>query len=410
MKIAVAKCGKSIKFSGAYSPVGGDNDPVAMVIALANNNPQHTFYIIGRSDFSRLSSGERLKLFPYENVIDIWDGFKAVNEGDTYDVVNKAHDEIGFDHAVIMFGQVGTVTIPGKIEQVKNRHLIASVIEMTKNYSTPIIKFINERKIPWIEIQNDPRYHSNQSRDLFHLPHNVLSQYNYILESSHIQSYENQDQITSRLNCRYSGIETLYLVNRQIPDLVELSKNKTIPMMIVLNEGKPSRYNMLKDWVLDSYSDVEIYGRWEHEKALTDSRFKGSMHIDDLSNMLKLVKYSFIIPIAPGWTTSKYIEMIHNGVIPFFHPTYDSQRNLNVPEFIRLNKISDLQKRIDYLENNPDDYIALLKELQKILKPNYYDGSFVSTMIMESIDPNYVPVDKAKYNKKEVMTLGDFFL
>lgn len=410
MKIAVAKIGKSLKFASSYSPIGGDNEGPSLVKALANNNPNHTFYIIGRSDYKKLSGQQRAEIFPYNNVIDIWENFKARDEEDTYNRVCQVHDEIsGFDYGVIMFGQVGTVTIPNRIEQVKNRHLIASVIDMTKNYSTPISKWLNERKPNWIELQNDPRYHSNQSRDMFHMPNKILSQYNYTLTSKHIKSYEDQDITYTENECVYSGIETLYLVGRTKPDLVELSKSKTEKFMVVLNEGSPSRYNMLKEWVLDSYGNVDVYGKWEHESAVSDSRFRGSLHIEELANKLKNVKYTFIIPIAPGWATSKYIEMIHNGVIPFFHPTYDSQKNLKVPDFLRLQKPSDLKKRIEFLENNPNDYLKLLQELQKVLRDEYYDGSFISDTIMKEIDINYERVDLSNYNKVEVKTLDNFF-
>jgi hypothetical protein len=408
-KIALAKIGKSIKFGGAFSPVGGDNEPGALVRALANNNPDDHFYLIGRSDYSRLEENEKKKLFPYSNVTDIWEGFKAKHEEDVFNHVNKKHDEIGFDHGVVMFGQVGTVTIPNTIEQVKHRHLTASVIEMTKNYSTPIVKWFNERKVPWIEIQNDPRYHSNQSRDLFGLPHTILSQYTYVLKSKHIQSYKEQDTVLSHTDCVYAGVETLYLVDRKLPDIIELSRSKKTPFMVVLNEGKPSRYNMLKDWVLDSNTDVEIYGKWDDQRALEDSRFKGSLHIDELSKKLQDVKYSLVIPIAPGWVTSKYIELIHNGVIPFFHPTYDTQRHINVPEILRLKRPGQLAETIKYFEENSDAYQEVLKDLQRLLKPEYYDGTFISKKIMKNIDPTYTLPDLSKYSKAETNSLEDFF-
>ena len=75
--IGFAKIGKSVKFKRTrFSPIGGDNEPSTVLISLANNNPDKTFYIIGRSDFSTLNESEVLDLFPYDNVIDIWKGIK----------------------------------------------------------------------------------------------------------------------------------------------------------------------------------------------------------------------------------------------------------------------------------------------------------------------------------------------
>ena len=53
MNIAFAKLGKSIKFKGAFSPHGGDNESLAILLALANNNPNDTFYIAGKSDYAK---------------------------------------------------------------------------------------------------------------------------------------------------------------------------------------------------------------------------------------------------------------------------------------------------------------------------------------------------------------------
>jgi len=57
--IGFAKIGKSVKFrSNRYSPVGGDNEASCTIRAVANNNPDKTFYILGRSDYSTLTDSE----------------------------------------------------------------------------------------------------------------------------------------------------------------------------------------------------------------------------------------------------------------------------------------------------------------------------------------------------------------
>jgi len=258
-------------------------------------------------------------MFPYGNVVDCWTDFKSNSDEEKWQWINKWHECVKFDYGVIMFGQVGTVTIPNRIEQVKDRSLTASVIDMTKNYSTPLTVWLNDSKVPYIEIQNDPRYHCNQSRDLFHLPFSTLSQYDYEFDANHIESYEKQDRITTRVKARYAGMEVGYCFGRSYPDIKSYDKNKKF--MVVLNEGNPSRYDMLNEWVLKYLKNVNVYGRWEDERATSDPRFVGSLDINKLSDLLKSVKYTLIVPIAPGWVTSKYIEMIHNGVIPFFHPS-----------------------------------------------------------------------------------------
>ena len=408
-RIAFAKIGKSIKFDSAFSPIGGDNEAPAILRALANNNPDITFYLVGRSDFNKLDETKIHKLFPYNNVIDCWGKTKFLREEDRWNHIIQCQKKFDFEYGIMMFGQVGTVTIPGRIEQVKDRSLIASVIDMTKNYSSPITMWLNECKVPYVEIQNDPRYHCNQSRDLFHLPEVTLSQYDYTFEANHIKSYEDQDRMTTNVKAVYAGMEMGFCFDRPYPNLKDY--NKTIKTLVVLNEGSPSRYDFLKEWILDYNNDVEIYGKWEHQDVLSDKRFCGSLKLEELQPMLQKTKYTFIIPIAKGWVTSKYIEMIHNGVIPFFHPTYDEQNHTKVNDFLRPKSPKDLNDRIEFLESNPDQYNKLLEKLQSLLKTEYYDGRFMSNQILGSFIDSYKLPDLNSFKKADLKnnSLEDFF-
>lgn len=421
--IAFAKIGKSIKFTGSFSPTGGDNEPSAILKALANNNPDVTYYIVGRSDFKRLSESERTEMFPYGNVVDIWESapFKTFSERKDYNdpfyhwigeyfKINK----IDVGCAVIMFGQVGTVTLPGVIEQVRDRSLTASVIDMTLNYTTPINMWLTTTKVPYVEIINDPRYTCAQARDLFHMPFASLGQYDYEFKHEPIKSLEDQDRVHMFMMSKYEGMETGFCVGRKVPKIETIYKSERFN--IVLNEGSPSRYNMLKEWVLDNIDEVSVYGKWDHTEAQpdTDSRFKGSLNLDVLQARMSSTKYTFIIPIANGWVTSKYLEMIHIGVIPFFHPTYDTQRHLNVPDILRPDTPEKLMKIINYLDENDDARVALLKDLQdRILKPELYDGSTISTTIMKTCLQAeglvYEKPDLTTYKKATVASLSDFF-
>ena len=87
--IAIAKLSKSIRFdSTKWSPIGGDNEAPFLVYALAKAFPEDTFWIIGKSDYS--------KVFPnglLPNIKDIWsseywDGYNPTNL-----VRNKTYDD-----------------------------------------------------------------------------------------------------------------------------------------------------------------------------------------------------------------------------------------------------------------------------------------------------------------------------
>ena len=415
--IGFAKIGKSVKFKRTrFSPIGGDNEPSTVLISLANNNPDKTFYIIGRSDFSTLNESEVLELFPYDNVVDIWKGVKNKDDDRFYRHIIDYFNQKGFqlDNTVMMVGQVGTVTIPGKITQVK--HLKegitdgkpASVIDMTKNYTSPIAIWLNEVQPPYVEIVNDPRYVMNQSRDIFHLPTVSLGQYDYEYEVSSIRNYEDQNRYERKVPSTYAGMETCFCVNYEHSEQFNL--NRKVPFMVILNEAKPSRYNLLKEWVLDDHEDVEIYGKWDHPDTTTDARFKGSIHLDDVMAKMNNVKFTFIIPIAKGWVTSKYIEMVHAGVIPFLHPTYDEQKHLPIPDFLRPKTPTEFKERMTRLLNNENEYESVIRGLRKLIcKPEYYDGTFLNNKIMTAIDKDYIATDISQYEKKTAATLEDFF-
>lgn len=426
---AFAKYGKSIKFKAAHSPIGGDNEPVAMLKALANNNPDDKYYIIGRSDFGKLSENEIIDLFPYNNVIDAWENVMSVpymkmlastinlhklERSKTEKFLSYLVDyfntnNIKIDYAIIMMGQVAGVTIPHVTTQINDTSKIAAVIDMTFNYTSPISILLNETNIPWVEIITDPRYNSSQPRDLMNVPKYSLSQFNTSYDKSNISSYEDQRTITTKVDITYDGVETVFCVGRERPNLVELGKQKTEDFMIVLNEGKPSRYNELKRWVLDYNEDVSVYGKWDRPETKKDERFVGSLYLTEIQEKLKKVKYTFIIPIAPGWVTAKYIEMIHAGVIPFFHPTYDTQHSLDVPEFLRISTPKELYDKIHYLNDNEDAYFDLLKQLQEVLREDYYNGKFLSNRIMSKLYSDYEEPDLTLFKKNEINSLEGFF-
>lgn len=407
MKIAFSKNGKSIKFLNEhFSATGGDNEAGQMLRLLANNNPNDTFYIIGRSEFSRLNEYQKSQLFDYNNVIDVWADLppKSSQEDIAHWIIDFG---VKFDASIMMVGQIGNVTIPDRIQQIKEPSLMASVITMTRGYSTPLNMYHNENlDVPVIEICNDPRYVLNQSRDMMFIPKASLSQFNETYQKRFITSYDDQTFRYVDVPLTYNEMEKIFLYKRETSP-INLEKRDTL-FSIVLNEGDPSRYSMLKQWVLDKIEDVEVIGAWDEKHTSKDKRFVGSMKLDDVHNKFKRVRSTFIIPIKPGWVTSKYIEMIHAGVIPFLHPTYDTQNHTGLGDFFRPRNTNELYERIEKLKDDKVyfDMISTLRELHNLEK--YYDGSHLSNIVMKTINPKYIaPTKVAKTNN--VNSLEDFF-
>lgn len=424
MNIAFCKLGKSIKFKGSFSPHGGDVEAPNVIKALANNNPNVNFYLVGKSDYGKLTEEERLDIFPYNNVINVYDNIpvktmqtRACYEDPFIQCLNEffKDNHIILDSVVMMMGQVGGVSIPGKTWQIKDTSLIASCIDMTANYTSPITVWLNEnrlsddRNIPIIEIINDPRYTLAQPRDIIFNPSVSLSQYNYIYTNHTIKNYEEQlPKIPYNCCVTYNGMEKAFLIGREFPTNWKNKRNRKFT--VILNEGKPSRYNLLKEWVLDNselQEDLEIYGKWDDKYTEYDLRFRGSIQLEKTQELMEDTRYTFIIPIKKGWVTSKYIEMIYAGVIPFFHPTYDEQHHIDLGQFdklLRPTSPEDMMNSIKLLEENEVLRKMVVSSLQsELIGPADLTGETISTEIMKTNarlnNKTYDKPDLSKFKK-----------
>lgn len=406
--IAFAKIGKSIKFATPYSPIGGDNEASALLELLANNNPDKVFWIIGRCDLFKVHESKLVEIFKYNNVR--WLRYTQPSPETDVDWISTELVRLGvkIDLGIFISGSIARVTIPGKTRRIKDSG-IATVIDMVRGYTTPIINWLNTERVPYIEIVNDPRCILGEARDLLHYPEVVLSQVNSVYKHKRIRSFEDQTCDTIDVPLQYAGVEKIFLYGRGAP---ATNRDRSIPLLIVLNEGQPSRYGSLKKWVLDHNPDVQVWGHWVRDEALSDQRFCGSAQLHEIQRKLNAVRYSFIIPIAPGWATSKYVELIHAGVIPFFHPEYATgaaEVLAAVPQICRPSNPAELREALVYLEENPTEAERLIEELQtKFCSPAAYDGTELNKTIMSSVISDYELPDKAAYTVAESISLTNF--
>lgn len=418
LKIAIGKIGKSILFdSSKWGARGGDNEAPIFFENLFHRNPDIDFYLIGLSDYCRLKQYERDRINKNGNVIDIWENRASWVK--QHPDVDKENENIPYmewwmenspeivssiDIGLFMFGPTGTSNVKGKTRLMTNPDQLAESLLMLAKYAGPVIHFLNESKLPYIGVLNDPRFFPAIAKDFFNAPRVVLSQYNEIVEHKSKINYIDTELVRTPVSCKYAAMETTFLIgkdpnkpieNKQ-PSLdsffsdvnaIESSNTtvKDIQFMIVCNEGRPSRYNLLKTYILDHIENVDIYGQWNSKVIGDDSRFKGPRKFSDLQELLPRVKYTFCIPIKKGWATAKFWEMIHYGIIPFMHPTYDEQGNIGFPEFLYVKDSAQLQKKIEYLENHPEDYNKLVKELKKMIRPEYYSGEYLNNITITEV-------------------------
>ncbi len=401
MNIAIGKIGKSIKFGpeekgkGKKAMTAGSIDARIIFEKLIHFNPQHKFYLIGRSNFSRLKPEIRNKINKHNNVIDVWAGFHdwfacqddkdEVTESWRFmEHVIKKYDK--FHIGLFIAGGVLEYAVQGKT--LKEGKPIKTLMAAAK-YAGPIHHFINETKIPYMVLSLDPRCYPKPAKDILIPPKRVLQLRNETMEVEHRVSYETDEMVVSKVPAVYSGIETLYAVQEEQPAGLdaffdEPEEKRDINMVLWLNEGKPSRFKDLKDYVLDSIDDVQVYGVW-NEKALKDPRIE-QVAMSELSWQFPRTKYTFCIPIAPGWATGKFWEMIKFGIIPFMHPTYDDQKNVGFPEELRVKDSNDLLEKINLYNSDEKMYNRLHKQLQDMMTPDIKSGKYINDIIMKNVD------------------------
>ena len=401
MNIAIGKIGKSIKFGpeekgkGKKAMTAGSIDARIIFQTLIKFNPQHKFYLIGRSNFSRLKPEIRNKIDPHKNVIDVWAGFHDWFETqDDKDEVTeswrfmehviKTNDK--FHIGLFIAGGVLDYAVQGKT--LKEGKHIKTLMAAAK-YAGPIHHFINETKLPYMVLSLDPRCYPKPTKDILIPPKRILQLKNETMEVEHRVSYETDEMVIDKVPAVYSGIETLYAVEEDEPAGLdaffdEPEQKRDINMVLWLNEGKPSRYNDLKNFILDSVDDVEVYGVW-NEKALKDPRIQ-QVAMSELSWQFPRTKYTFCIPIAPGWATGKFWEMIKHGIIPFMHPEYDDQKNIGFPEELRVKDSNDLLEKINLYNSDEKLYNSLHKRLKDMITPEIKSGKYINDIIMKNVE------------------------
>lgn len=393
MNIVVAKIGKSIKFNSKnWGATGGPNEAPVFFQNIARLNPNDTFYIIGRNDFSRLQDDLKKEVCPNNNFIDIWSEFKKGEDHITYPYRYFKEKGIEIDCGLIYGGSVAAANIPNLLKK-KNKDEYINVLETYKNYAAPIVHYLNESKIKYLTLVPDPRYVPIRAEDILNPEKIALTLFDGDVEFERIPSFDKQkERVKHVVKCKYTGIETAYLMDNQFnyqPDIV-YSDKKDKKIVIFHNEGGTKelvRSEVLKEYIFDQFKeeDIEVWGHWK-EKWFTNPCFKGEMKFNELQKFLPRVKYTFMVPIEKDTLSMKYWESIHNEIIPFMHEFYDISNYTKCPNFLRIKNPEDLKQKIDFLEKNPDEYIKLLKTLKDSLHENMYNGKFMNKHVYDAIE------------------------
>jgi len=438
LKVAIFPIGSAIKFNkDRVKRSDGSSEYLNMFKILARQPAITELWILQRSDWKKLSDAEKIEIDPRNVIRDIYDEFKVVTGAETFK--NEEGYDITYKHLWdsikhlqqpdfgIGFAAQGltNVNIPGIIRGKRNPDTMRKSLAMTAGYAAPLIHYLNMSNIPWFLSLTDPRYISkNQKwRDLINGPRSIISQFNDTINSTHFESYPIQEdtvEITHPLSLYYTGIEKLNMFGTSP---INPGGERNIKFSIVAmqscagNAPKDYRYEELKKFILnrEDTKDFSIWGKWDERFTNGFSQFKGYVTSSEIDEIFSKTKYTLIIPIGPNWVTSKYAEMLQCGVVPFFHPDYDTQFNLFPGDnFLRVKDGNELFEKISILERDDNKRIALVKTLQERLLKDTTNGVFLyrilnKFLMNENIDVRLLEESSNELVRKPKITVTSLF-
>jgi len=405
-KVGFFKLGKSIKFNeNSWGAIGGDCEPKQLINAIAKRNPNIEYWLLSPNDLGKVRSKEKpavQSLFgpPVETTIaapsNVKEFHSTMNDRKSADEAAQKIKDLDLDFIFFYTGPSSTVNIENYINKVDGSGKVKS-LDFFKYYAAPIIKAMNEleKKVPIVGLLVDNRYilackdWNDNNRPTYYLAQNTFTKTEEFFCNPPLR-----DIGTIESTYEYSGIETVFLLDKKRYDTDELFEmKKTNSFMMLQNQGKGSggmdRWDPVRDYIVKNDIETDIYGKWDDDlKKEYPDWFKGEKRIETMTDELLATKYTFCVPIKEGMVTSKYAEMLHYGIIPFLHPSYDTDFNV-FPDghFIRCKSPEDLKKKVQFLNDNPEHYKKLFYNLQeKYLKDSYYTGEHVDNKIWEAYE------------------------
>lgn len=356
LKIAVGVWGSSIRFKDYEERWSGQSEYSALIHFLLDRPEVESVMMIGKHD---KYYPDHKKFIPYTDDINKKIKYKA-------------------DIALVFQSQGAACisTIPGyrwvpatSTKEVRRTKVLA----MAANYAAPITDYLNRSKVKWVYMATDPRYIDMiKPADLTNHPTLVVgSSSGYINRWTHATEYLPYEQSNQLQYANFPTdvvrwpLEKLNLFN---PLPFSLPRVRLTKFAVVLNKilSYDYRARQATEWLPE---ETTIYGNLEIPGF--QSTF---VPADSLDRIFSKVRYTLVMPLynhgyGRQWLTFKPYEMIRLGVIPFLHPDYDVEQNLDIDPFVRVSSRKELEKKMDMLEKNPDLRDDLLKGMQKLITP-----------------------------------------
>lgn len=381
--ILIGKFGKHISFdSNKWGMVGGDSESAILISCMAQCYPDVNFYIASRNDFQKIDSHTRNAINKNSNLFNIWEKYDSQIDNQSWINHYINSNDIKLDFGLFYGGPSSGSTIPNSMYLITEPDKTATPMSSSKRSVGIITKFLNDTGLPYVEIGEDPRYLPVQAKDLFNRSKKVLCvKDNITFSIKHIKEYLSREIIETTIPCSDIGHSYMFLMNEDKDDLLKEPGNRKTKINVAMHctasqDGSVNKWNLIKNFILDPFPETFIYGKWD-EKIIAgehQNQFKETP-MTDLHDVMYDTKYTLAIGGSKTWgTQSKFWKMLIFGIIPFLDP--DNENIFGAPEFIQTKDAKDFIEKVNFLENNHDEYIKLWNECQELIHvEGLWDGS-----------------------------------
>ena len=374
---------------------GGFDVAALMLLNIVKEYPQHTFYYIGSNDISEFENKP-------SNLIDIETPIKDINRKckglEKYEVaINYCKDnDLTFDFALYWYcrftnlakykdGYISAKGTPRKLRQCEKG--LSHIMAVPKEFNIPVYYMIDDVT----ELKQIP-YDMDK-------PAAIWTQCNGTTTYQHYTSPDNPVREKIQFPISYKPIERLWLLGKNKVDW--RGYNKTNEFIVTCNAPSDQtldKFFYIKKWVLDVFDNATIYGRWTCTKAMaTEISKNNAAHrfvergMCEMEDLMFNTKYTIVIPPSkkyPEFVTQKVYSMLYYGIIPFWCKyDYDKDNLYNeFPDFIKVETPEELIEKINYLNNNPEEYKKLLYQLYNLLEDKYFDNRIIHELFDEVLD------------------------
>ena len=374
---------------------GGFDVAALMLLNIVKEYPQHTFYYIGSNDISEFENKP-------SNLIDIETPIKDINRKckglEKYEVaINYCKDsDLTFDFALYWYcrftniakykdGYISAKGTPRKLRQCEKG--LSHIMAVPKEFNIPVYYMIDDVT----ELKQIP-YDMDK-------PAAIWTQCNGTTTYQHYTSPDNPVREKIQFPISYKPIERLWLLGKNKVDW--RGYNKTNEFIVTCNAPSDQtldKFFYIKKWVLDVFDNATIYGRWTCTKAMaTEISKNNAAHrfvergMCEMEDLMFNTKYTIVIPPSkkyPEFVTQKVYSMLYYGIIPFWCKyDYDKDNLYNeFPDFIKVETPEELIEKINYLNNNTEEYKKLLYQLYNLLEDKYFDNRIIHELFDEILD------------------------